>query len=452
MSVLSARPGRSATARVLGVNAASQVVVMGVSGALAIVTTRLILGNFGIEAYAQYGLLASLVSLVPFADMGMAAAVMNVVSSSSSPRTDDGVRRTLLSAFRILLASACAFVLLGLVLTLTGLWPAVLGGSLLPGSGWVAFGCVLVFSLTLPLGVGQRILTGLGKNHLQIRLQALAAPFILASVLTLVTLRADAGREVALLSYLAGLIVAGASTLLAARLIGPQLRAAVRDVPRVRSVPGARVLPTAGPMLVQLLALPIALQSDRLLISHLAPTSELAQYNLAAQLFGLVIQTIGAAGIALWPVFARARAEQRLTSPFPLVAAFAAGGVVLAGGLAALVPWVVPVVSGGRIQLDGWLVLGFVAFATVQAAKYPLSMYMTDARGLRFQVVPILVMLPVNLGLSWVLVAPLGAAGPVIASAVTVLVFQLLPSSWYVWQDLAARRALALPGRGGGDR
>ena len=47
--------------------------------------------------------------------------------------------------------------------------------------------------------------------------------------------------------------------------------------------------------------------------------------------------------------------------------------------------------------------MAFACFIVLQALKYPLGMYMTDARGLRYQAVMVVLMLPVNVGLSVVL-------------------------------------------------
>jgi hypothetical protein len=114
-------------------------------------------------------------------------------------------------------------------------------------------------------------------------------------------------------------------------------------------------------------------------------------------------------------------------------------GLALAVVLAALLPWITPIVSDGEISLDPWLIGGFIAFVGVQAAKYPLGMYMTDIRGLRFQVIPIVVMVPINLGISWYLVGVLGAAGPIIGSAIAVGLCQVFPNVWYVVRDLTRR-------------
>lgn len=113
------------------------------------------------------------------------------------------------------------------------------------------------------------------------------------------------------MSYAANTIVSVVCLGVTWRVTGPLLRDVVRGVPRRREVPGIRVIDTAGPQLAQSLVMPIAYGTDRLLLSHLAGVGQLAEYNLGAQLFGLVTQTVVVAGVAMWPQFARARAAGR---------------------------------------------------------------------------------------------------------------------------------------------
>jgi hypothetical protein len=89
------------------------------------------------------------------------------------------------------------------------------------------------------------------------------------------------------------------------------------------------------------------------------------------------------------------------------------------------------------------MLVGFVVFVGLQAAKYPVGMYMTDKTGLVFQVLPIVLMVPLNLGLSWWFIGLVGAAGPVLGSAVSVALCQLVPNLWYVSRDLRRRRGEA---------
>jgi O-antigen/teichoic acid export membrane protein len=179
-------------------------------------------------------------------------------------------------------------------------------------------------------------------------------------------------------------------------------------------------------MLVQMVAVPLAMQTDRLVLSHRAGTDVLAEYSLAAQMFTPIWAVVSAGGIALWPAFARARAEGAPGSPFPMSAAFGAGAATLALAVAVASPFLAEVASGGAISVGLPVVISFAILMVLQAVKYPLGMYLTDPPGLRYQARMIVTMLPVNVGLSWYLTGPLGAAGPVVGSLVGVAFFEVL--------------------------
>jgi hypothetical protein len=95
-------------------------------------------------------------------------------------------------------------------------------------------------------------------------------------------------------------------------------------------------------------------------------------------------------------------------------------------------PWLSALASDGQIELPLPLLISFSVFMVFQATKYPLGMFMTDARGLRYQAFMILALLPVNVGLSWWLGAKWGAPGPVIGSAVGVFLCQVVANWIYV--------------------
>lgn len=427
----------------VGSVAVVKVLIMAFTGVIGIFTSRLIIRDFGVPAYGQYGLLATLPTLLPFADLGMAAVIINAIAGSTAPRTDPVVRRTLVSALRILSMSGAVLLLVAAAITLAGAWRPLLGtDGLLPGAELVPLLCLAVFALALPLSLGPRSLVGLQMTTAQTATTAITAPVVLLWVWGLTLLpRTGSGNYLALGPYIAAAMVSALGFWLATRKLRPQIGAAVVQVPFRRRHPGVRSMHLALPMLVQMVALPVAMQSDRLVLSHVSGGQELAQYNLATQLFGIVLQTIAAAGVALWPIFARARNDQQVVSPVRPTLVFLGFGLLGGASLAVLSPWLVDFVADGRITLPPLLLVSYVAFVGLQAAKYPAGMYMTDAAGLRFQVVPILVMVPVNLGSSILLAGLLGAAGPIIASTVCVLLFQFLPNLIYVRRDIRRRGA-----------
>lgn len=428
-------------------SAGVRVLALPLSAVLGILITRVIVENYGKDAYAQYGLLVAIGALLPFADMGMSAAIMNAVGGSGDPGRDGHVRSVLITSIRVLIASGSAIVVAAILISVLGLWPWLLGDGLLPGSGPLAAGlCLALIGITLPVAFGQRVLTGLHKNHVMIALNALQSPIVLGVLLVAVWGGMSWGGTFAPVSaYAATLLLSVLAVLVAARLIRPQIGAALRAVPRVRSVRGTKVSDVAWPMLIQMVAIPIAMQSDRLVLSHAAGPSDLATYNLSAQMFLPVWQVITAAGAALWPVFARARARHTSheSSPLPIAAGFAgaAGAACVVIGLAS--PWLARIASGGDITVPLSMVMAFTAYLVCQGVQYPLGTFLTDAEGLRYQAALIVMMVPCNLGLSIVLAEHLGAPGPVIGSAVTAAIFQSGGNYLLVRRRLAASRRAA---------
>nr|WP_166755975.1 oligosaccharide flippase family protein [Modestobacter marinus] len=436
-----------------------RLLVLPVSALLGIVVTRLIIEEYGEAAFAQYGLLVGIGALLPFADLGMSAAVMNAVGASDSPRSDEHVRRVLVTAVRVLVGSAVVLLLFAAAITSLGLWPALLGKGLMPGSGSLAAGaCLALIALAMPLGIGQRVLSGLGRNHVSIAVLGLQTPLVLAVLAVLLWVDLPAGSAVPVVPYATTLLLAGVCTLLAARALRPAARDVLRRVRHLRTERGGQVLDVAWPMLVQMIALPIAMQTDRIVLSHRSSTEVLAEYNLASQMFTPIWAVVSAAGVTLWPVFARARARGRDRSPFPMAAVFGAVAAAMGLAVALAAPLLTELASGGRITLGPLLLVSFAVLMVLQAVKYPLGMFMTDARGLRFQAMGIVCALPLNVALSWFLAGPLGAAGPVIGSIVGVLCSQVLASAWYVRRRLRAAAAaqpapqeVAVDGATGGD-
>lgn len=420
--------------RSVGGSAAARMLVLPVSALLGIVVTRLIIENYGEASYAQYMLLVGIVTLIPFADLGISASIMNATAAAEDPRTDRHLRGTLISAMRVLAGSATTLVIVALVLTLTGAWSTILGDGLDGRSGEIAAGlCLATLGLAMLVGFGQRILIGLGKNALSIIVGGLQTPIVLLVLFIAISSGWDFGPYVAVVSY-ASLILTGAISLfLANRRVRPILGQAWRDAWRIFSVRGDRIFDTAWPMLIQMVGLPLAMQSSRLVLSHVSGVDQLATYSLASQMFNPIFAVSVAASMALWPVFAKARSVGKSdVSARSLSLLFAGFALVAVVAMSLLSGFLADLASGGRITLPIQLVLAFAVLMVVQAAKSPLGMYMTDAPGLRFQAYMVMGMLPVTVGLSILLAGTLGATGPVIASIVGVVIFQLTANWIYV--------------------
>jgi O-antigen/teichoic acid export membrane protein len=389
-----------------------------------------------------FGVLALLLSislLLPFADLGIGAAVTNAVATRGDSTEHEKV---IAASLRLLLLVCLVVVLVGAVFSVLGLWGGLTGVSRneAPHLNRDMLGVTVLFGLGLPLGVGGRILLGLDRYPLLLRIQG-SIPFV---TLGLVFGFRDSKSLTAFL--LAPFLAQNAASFIALGMAMRLMHLPVTKLWSRHPHQGRRInrkiRRTAGPMMIISIGLPIALQTDRLVLSHVGTRADLSAYAIVSMLYVPAWSIISSAGMSLWPRFAglgvdserqRTQAYERFFRLF-----------ALAGGLGCLAFIVLgPAVtrqwagtSGGSQLL--WYTFGVLLL--VQSAHMPGAMLMTHPAGLRFQAGWVITMCVLNVPLSVVLAMSLGAPGPVLASAVTILVLQLFVTRRRILQESAATR------------
>ena len=103
-----------------------------VSAIFSLLTSQLVISHYGLGDFAYFGLLASLLALFSFADLGVGAALNNEVASDPTRDGDSSLTLVLLSVIRTLLLSATVLLSLVIVVTIFGLWDTLLGTSARP--------------------------------------------------------------------------------------------------------------------------------------------------------------------------------------------------------------------------------------------------------------------------------------------------------------------------------
>jgi O-antigen/teichoic acid export membrane protein len=413
---------------------AARVLTMAVGLICGLLTTRLVISSTGVDNFALFSFLIVLPALIPFSDLGTGAALVNRIAQSSAPIGDQAVRDTLLSVLRILVGSAVVLELINIGLFLSGSWDVILGSAgNAPQAANVAFLCASLFAFGVPLSIGSRALLGLGRAHFIVLAQGVQAPLTLLLVWMVIHLEAAQLRSyLAAASYLAALATASLITWLAVGHLRSSFGWTVRNLPRLSSVHGAKVMHIGLPFLVQTVATPLATQLDRIILAQVVSAAELASYSLGSQVFIACYSLFAAAGLTLWPYFAKQRSQGIASRPFAIAGLFAALAFVLGSIIFFLGPPLFDALSAGRVAVSTPVLVAFAAVLVVQAALYPLGMYLMDPKGVRFQTIPVLLMVVSNVLLSIVLARVFGIIGPLIATAVTVSVFQLVPFAVYV--------------------
>jgi hypothetical protein len=413
----------------------ARALTMSVALVCGVLTTRLILGDAGIQYYALYNLLVTLPSLLSFTDFGSGAVLVNSVATSADVRRDNVVLGQLTSVGRILVGFSASTMVVNLVLLLSGGWTLLLGDAGdRPFAAVGAFCCVSIFCLGVPIGIWVRLMLGLRRNHVVILLQGLISPLTLLGVWTVTRANdVDAFSFLAVSSFAASFLVSVIGLTITARKLSPLVGTARRHLFRPQRFPGARVMDVGWPMLAQLVTFPLAVSTQRYVLAHLGTEADVAQYGVVGQVFFALNGLVIAAGTALWPYFASKRhAGQLRHGPFRLSALFCASiacatGVLMAGGGP-----VFAFITNGRLQVSLVTVAAFGAMICSVAALYPLGMFIMDKPGIKFQVVPTLLMALVSVCLSLVLAPRLGAAGPPLGNAVAIVICQIVPFTMYI--------------------
>lgn len=402
----------------------TRAILLPLTGAAALGTAHVELAALGPSLFGVLALLLAMTLLLPFADLGVGAAVTNAVAGAN--RHGDA-HDVVTASFRLLLLVGGAVVAVAGMVALAGGWTALTGISSqeAPRLDRDMFLVMLLFGLGLPFSLGGRILLGLDRYPLFLVLQASAAFVTLAIVLWFRD--SETMLPFLLAPFFAQTLFMLAGFFVGCRRLGLGGRASAA-FRRSTHAARAEIRRVAAPMLVITLALPVALQTDRLVLSHVSTRDALTEYAIVAILFAPLWSVLTSAGMTLWPSFAGLRNATGAVAAYrKALRRFAAAGAVGAIALAVLGPLVAGLWAGSTGASTAlWAAFGLLML--VQAAHLPAGMFLTQPSGLRFQAVCILAMCAVNLPLSLALAAAFGAPGPVLASTFAVFVFQFLPA------------------------
>ena len=218
-----------------------------------------------------------------------------------------------------------------------------------------------------------------------------------------------------------------------ARVSRPLFPTAANGLLQPRTHPGLRVMDIGWPMLAQLLSPPIAVSSQRLVLAQWGTHEQVAEYGVAGQVFFALQGLVLAAGVALWPLYARRRAQGTLQRGPALQSAIFGSAVVLATLFVWLIgPWLFGFITDGELTISAPTILSFGLMITCIAVAYPLGMFIMDKPGLRFQVIPTLLMAFSSLGLAIVLTPLWGTPGPLLANVIAMTVCQIIPFAIYI--------------------
>lgn len=401
-----------------------------VTAALSLLNVAVIVRETGAEVFGLVSLVATVTLLFPFADFGVGDTVISASAqlrgASRDPRAADVIRR----GYQVLTCVAIGVIALALVVMAADGWASIVGFSSGAQDRWAITVASCLFGLTIPAGLGVRMLIGVDRNPLATLVLMTCPAFALG--LTLLLRMAGVDGIWYVTSSLGGLLAGQAvGTVIALRLT----RLDVSVLTRARTVRSSRRL-LEGSLWLFLVAVGLAAgcQSGRMVLAHLSTPDQLAGYALLAMVYAACWQVLSAAGLAFWPVFVRRRSavEETIRTWRRLVVVFAAGAAVAGTALWWLGPWIARVLSDGAIVVAPTLGLAFGLLLVGQAMHLPAAVLLTRPNEARWQAIWTTVMAVLSVGLACVVAGAAGAVGVVLAAAVAVALAQVVPDVCWV--------------------
>lgn len=384
--------------------------------------------DYGVEYYAFYALMASMLNLLPFADFGIGATMVNATADYRSGALD---RMSFQSHFRraslVTVLVSLAVASLAFLFYQMGLWVPVLGAvGEMDHASALATVVIVSAAVGIPLGLGSRILQGCGKMRVVVT-AALIGPIIQLIVIG-VCWTTQAPAYLFVLAPCAGYLAVGFLTLaLALRsisgdegsLIGWRLTSPVR----------VRIAETAVPFFLISIGMVVGFQSHRLLISTFGTVEDVAQYSVVAQFAGPLLAILGVMGQNLW-----SRYRERYRIGTLRVREFAQHIVLLGtvGAVFALALVVISYpgirfVSGGSLVVPLATVLAGSVYILVVSVHQPAAMFLMDPRGLWLQVLCVWLSGLVGMVLAISLIPELGAAALYLGLSAGMVALQVIP-------------------------
>lgn len=414
--------------------------------ALGLANTAIIVRETGATVFGLVSLVATITLLFPFADLGIGATAMTAGAQLAGPNQNPHAADVIRRSYHVLFSVAGALIALAFGVMALDRWTVLTGFSSGPQDRLAITIAACVFGLTIPAGLGVRILGGL--DRVPLATLVLMSNSVFALGITGVLYLIGAQPIWYALSALSGLLLGQlVGTVLAARLSG----LGWSSFGRVRTG-GTRLLRGSLWLFLMGVGLPIGFQAARVILAHLSTPLQLSEYALMAQIYGVCWVAFTMAGFALWPIFVKRRNAIGATLRIwrQMTALMVALGVVVTVIFVLFAPWAGRILSGDHIAISAQLAGAFGALLVTQSAYLAANMLLTRPEEARWQAWWALTMAAVSVGLG-VLAAPrFGAVGVTYAAAFAVAITQVVPA--LLWVPRMVRRRPDVSATGPSDR
>ena len=345
-----------------------------------------VLHALGPIEFGAWATLASLIVFAGFLDFGLGNGTMNLVAAAHGRGDMDEIAAVIQEGRRTLWKIATALAVIIVIAAPLVPWYRLLGLPLVlaGNSRWAAIAVLFAIALAAPLNLANRVQLGLGQGNVAFRWQA-TAQFI---TLGLVILLARSGASFPILT---------AATVLTP-LLGSLANTLSLSHNSAFAAPGTRRPDLAQRIrhegllfFVLQLAAALAYSADLPLISALRGPDDAGTYAIVQRLFSIIPLGLSLVWAPLWPIYRHALAAghyawvvHTLRRSVVMAMCFASviGTMIIVG-----FNWIIRIWLHHVAHVPVQLLVGFVAWAVLDAGGTALATFLNAASVIRFQVI-----------------------------------------------------------------
>lgn len=426
--------------RRVALSALASIFARGVSIGTTLVSVPLTLHYLGPERYGMWMVMSSLVAFLSFADLGVGNGVLTLVAAVSGKDDIAAIKRIASSSFFVL-----SLIAVLLIAALTCSYPFIhwfklfnVRSDLARNEAGAAFSVFLCsIALAIPLGVVQKLQTGLQQGFIVSLWQCLGNLMGLAGVLVVIWLRGG-------MTWLVFSLVTVPMFATALNNIGffwvarPDLRPRLAFVERATMV---RVARTGALFLVLQIAVAFTFASDSIIISQVLGAAAVADYAVPEKMFSLISVLVSMFTAPLWPAYGEAisrgdrdwvrRTLLRSITLSALLASTMSVFLVFFG------PRILALWIGRLIDPPFALLLGFGIWKAIEACGMAVAVYLNGAQVVGVQVVTASLTAICAISLKIFFLSSQGLAGVIWATIVAYGICTALPITWFLLHHLS---------------
>ena len=388
-----------------------------------VITVPLTLGYLGAERYGLWMAIASLIAFLQLTDLGISNALIGIVASKRAHGDERELRELAIKAVKLLSGIAGMIFVIGALLITIVDWTSffnvkdiVAKSELMPS----IFAFLMLFCISLPLGVAQQTRAGLQEGYYNAAFGAVGQ--LLNLLLVLIVVFNKGGMPWLIAASMSGTNVLQLINLLTLFIKFRRYKKIKYDNHNYAS----ELFHKGALFFILQIAALVSYQTDVLVVSHFLTPTAVTEYSVTLKLFSLPAMLLSFFFVGMWPAYsdALARNDKLWIADFfwrSLKLSLLAN-TILSLFLFFAGTWIINIWTNGVVRPSYELLVGMVFWGILNAFGGNLATLLNGLHIIRFQIKLSVLAAVSNIILSILLVKSIGISGPIWGSVIILTI------------------------------